>query len=61
MCKVCIKCNGIMNYDPYFQADVCSNCGKMEKRISDEIRKRNEERRMLFEASSRIATVVMGK
>lgn len=31
MCKICLSCNGIMNYDPYFEANVCSKCGKMER------------------------------
>lgn len=30
MSKVC-KCGGIMNYDPYFKANVCNTCGKMER------------------------------
>lgn len=30
--KIC-KCGGIMNYDSYFKAYVCSSCGKM-RRIS---------------------------
>lgn len=32
MCKVCISCNGVMNYDPYFEAEICGKCGKMERK-----------------------------
>ena len=32
--KIC-KCGGMMNYDSYFKAYVCSSCGKM-RRISKE-------------------------
>lgn len=32
MCKVCVSCNGLMNYDPYFEAEVCGKCGRMERR-----------------------------
>ena len=39
MCKVCTACNGIMNYDPYFGAEVCVKCGKMERKKSKEIKK----------------------
>lgn len=31
MCKICDNCNGIMNYDPYFKAEICTSCGKMER------------------------------
>lgn len=34
MCKICRRCKGVMNYDPYFEAEVCSSCGKMERTIS---------------------------
>ena len=39
MCKICTTCGSIMNYDPYFDAEVCAKCGKMEreKRKSIEI------------------------
>lgn len=30
MSKVC-KCGGIMNFDPYFKANVCNSCGRMER------------------------------
>lgn len=36
MCKVCDRCKGVMNYDPYFDAEVCSNCGKMERKRDKE-------------------------
>ena len=39
MCKICISCEGIMNYDPYFEAEVCVKCGKMERKKSEEIQK----------------------
>lgn len=31
MVKLCEKCGGIMNYDPYFKADVCNGCGVMQR------------------------------
>lgn len=31
MVKLCEKCGGIMNYDPYFKADVCNGCGAMQR------------------------------
>ena len=27
MCKICTTCESIMNYDPYFEAEVCVKCG----------------------------------
>ena len=32
MCKICTSCESIMNYDPYFEAEVCVKCGKMERK-----------------------------
>lgn len=29
MHRLCPICNNLMNYDPYFKADVCVECGKM--------------------------------
>lgn len=37
MCKICSECESIMNYDPYFEAEVCVKCGKMERKKSKEI------------------------
>lgn len=34
MCKICVSCKGIMNFDPYFEAEVCGKCGKMERKKS---------------------------
>ena len=39
MCKICVSCHGIMNYDPYFEAEVCGRCGKIERKSKDEIQK----------------------
>ncbi len=39
MCKICTACHGIMNYDPYFEADVCGRCGKIERKSKKEIQK----------------------
>lgn len=61
MCKICVDCRGIMNYDPYFQADVCSKCGKREKRNAPEIEKRNEHRQLVYEASLRTVSVLTGR
>lgn len=32
MCKICKSCDGVMNYDPYFGAEVCGRCGRMERK-----------------------------
>ena len=37
MCKICSNCKSIMNYDPYFNAEVCVKCGKMERRVNSQI------------------------
>ena len=29
--KPCHQCDGLMNYDPYFKAYVCTTCGKMDR------------------------------
>ena len=39
MCKICVSCNGIMNYDPYFEAEVCGKCGQMERITTEEAKK----------------------
>lgn len=39
MCKICTTCESIMNYDPYFEAEVCVKCVKMERKKSNEIQK----------------------
>ena len=39
MCKICVSCNGIMNYDPYFEAEVCEKCGQMERITTKETKK----------------------
>lgn len=31
MCKICSKCQGVMNYDPYFEAEICGRCGFIER------------------------------
>ena len=39
MCKICIECKGIMNYDPYFEAEVCVRCGNIERKKNKEIKR----------------------
>lgn len=39
MCKICTSCNGLMNYDPYFEAEVCVKCGRMERKPNKEIQR----------------------
>lgn len=41
MCKICENCNGVMNYDPYFEAEICSRCGKIER-----VKPRQKKRRV---------------
>lgn len=43
MCKVCVSCNGLMNYDPYFEAEVCGRCGRMERKPGGEISQRGSD------------------
>lgn len=33
MCKICESCKGVMNYDPYFEAEVCVKCGNIERKV----------------------------
>lgn len=40
MCKICELCNGIMNYDPYFKAEVCGRCGRIERESKVENQKK---------------------
>lgn len=37
MCKICVSCKGVMNFDPYFEAEVCGRCGKMERKKSSTV------------------------
>lgn len=39
MCMICSECKGLMNYDPYFEAEVCVKCGKMDRKKNEEIQK----------------------
>ena len=39
MCKICTTCESIMNYDPYFEAEVWEKWGKMERKKSNENQK----------------------
>lgn len=39
MCKICVSCNGVMNYDPYFEAEVCGRCGRIERKSKEEMKK----------------------
>ena len=48
MCKICTTCKSIMNYDPYFEAEVCVKCGRMERKKSKEIQ------RMRIQQSQRV-------
>lgn len=48
MCKICTSCEGIMNYDPYFEAEVCVRCGKMERKKSKEVQK------IMFQQTQRV-------
>lgn len=48
MCKICTSCEGIMNYDPYFEAEVCVKCGKMERKKSKEVQK------IMFQQTQRV-------
>lgn len=29
--RICPSCHGVMNYDPYFDKEICSKCGRMER------------------------------
>lgn len=51
MCKICTSCESIMNYDPYFEAEVCVKCGKMERKRSKEVQK------IMFQQTQRVEIV----
>ena len=38
MVKICKECGGIVNYDPYFNANVCSCCGIMERIFKNKLK-----------------------
>lgn len=48
MVKLCEKCGGIMNYDPYFKADVCNGCGTMQRILENE-----NKRKAVYEFQSK--------
>lgn len=35
MCQICALCRGIMYYDPYFRALVCTKCGKIKRNYKE--------------------------
>ena len=39
MCKICSGCRSIMNYDPYFEAEVCVKCGRIERQNRETTKK----------------------
>ena len=49
MCKICSNCKGVMNYDPYFNAEVCVKCGKMERIANDQTNKGGAYRAQSYE------------
>ncbi len=59
MCKICTSCNGIMNYDPYFEAEVCGKCGKMERKKSKEVQKIEVHQSQNFEILKQIMGVMI--
>ena len=40
MCKICVSCKGVMNYDPYFEAEVCVKCGHIERKTKEEVQRK---------------------
>ncbi len=54
MCKVCSECKGVMNYDSYFQAEVCTQCGKMERAASLEVKRGLDYSKKVFETNINI-------
>lgn len=41
MSRICEKCNGIVNYDPYFKAFICNRCGNMQRVQRDTVSELN--------------------
>lgn len=56
MCKICTNCNGLMNYDPYFEAEICVRCGKIERKPKNNALN-NKECLQQFEIMKRIFEV----
>lgn len=56
MVKFCKECGGIMNYDPYFKANVCSACGIMERVSENRLKTINT-----FYSSSKTVSGIDGK
>lgn len=59
MCKICVKCNNIMNYDPYFKAEVCGSCGKMERKESNELQTLMIQQTQTFSITKQIMDVMV--
>ena len=61
MCKICTSCESIMNYDPYFEAEVCVKCGKMETKKSKEVQKVMVQQTQRVEIARRILGVMVAR
>lgn len=61
MCKICTTCQSIMNYDPYFEAEVCVKCGKIERKRSKEIQKMMVHQTQRVEIARQIFVVMVAR
>ena len=61
MCKICTSCEGIMNYDPYFEAEVCVKCGKMERKKSKEVQKIKLQQTQRVEIARQILGAIVAR
>jgi Zn ribbon nucleic-acid-binding protein len=50
-----------MNYDPYFEAEICVKCGKMERKRSTEIQKVMVQQTRNVEIARQILSVMTAR
>lgn len=61
MCKICTTCDSIMNYDPYFDAEICVKCGKMERKKNKDIPKVMIQQAQRVEITRQILGVMIAR
>lgn len=59
MCKICESCNHIMNYDPYFKAEVCGSCGKMDRKENIELQNLMIQQTQAFSITKQIMEIMV--
>ncbi len=59
MCKICTSCKGVMNYDPYFEAEICGKCGRMERKERKDIQRKGVHQHQSVEIMKQIVGVML--